>query len=259
MKRIFVFLMLFIGTAAVAHTINWHVDGNIFHTTTCESGEDITPPTAPEKYGYTFKEWGAYIPIEYLESTGTQWIDTGYVPNTNTKVSIKLQFTTLPSDDIFQALLGARNKNRSYSFSIFIAAPCAPVVDKNHIRFDLGHDGSNTCASYDNLTHIGDAFNLTKNGAENYINGKQFESNVSANFSAPFNAYLFALNEADNPIYPSTVRIYSTQIWDNNILIRDFIPVLDKNGTPCLYDKVEGKLYYNAGTGDFIAGPVIGE
>ena len=30
-------------------------------------------------------------------------------------------------------------------------------------------------------------------------------------------------------------------------------------GTPCLYDKVERKFYYNAGTGQFIAGPVIGE
>ena len=44
-------------TVAMAHTINWHVDGDIYQTTTCDSGESITPPTAPYKYGYHLKEW----------------------------------------------------------------------------------------------------------------------------------------------------------------------------------------------------------
>ena len=34
-------------------------------------------------------------------------------------------------------------------------------------------------------------------------------------------------------------------------------PVLDKNGTPCMYDNVTDQFFYNAGTGQFIAGPVI--
>ena len=36
-------------------------------------------------------------------------------------------------------------------------------------------------------------------------------------------------------------------------------PVLDKNGIPCMYDKVTDQFFYNQGTGQFIAGPVVTE
>ena len=51
----------------------------------------------------------------------------------------------------------------------------------------------------------------------------------------------------------SRAKFYSIKIYDKEtqILVRDFIPVLDKEGTPCLYDKVEKKFYYNQGTGEF--------
>ncbi len=58
MKPFLLFLSaLFIATTAIAHTINWYVDGSVYHTTTCESGENIILPTQPEKYGYTFQGW----------------------------------------------------------------------------------------------------------------------------------------------------------------------------------------------------------
>lgn len=46
----------------------------------------------------------------------------------------------------------------------------------------------------------------------------------------------------------------SFKIYDNNDLVRDFIPVLDNNGIACLFDKVENKYYYNQGTGEFLYG-----
>lgn len=52
-----------------------------------------------------------------------------------------------------------------------------------------------------------------------------------------------------------TANIYSFKIYDNGTLIRDMIPVKDLSGVACMYDKVSGQFYYNAGTGDFIAGP----
>ena len=71
--------------------------------------------------------------------------------------------------------------------------------------------------------------------------------------------YLFSINDNNTTPYFSAMQCNRLRIIQNNILVRDFIPVLDKDGVPCMYDKVEGKFYYNAGTGDFIAGPVIGE
>ena len=70
--------------------------------------------------------------------------------------------------------------------------------------------------------------------------------------------HMFA-NKRPTSIAPGKIKIYYFKIYDNDVLVRDFIPVLDNYGTPCMYDKVERKFYYNAGTGDFIAGPIIGE
>ena len=40
-----------------AQTTNWYVDGTLYQTTSCTSGNDVTPPTAPTKRGYTFSGW----------------------------------------------------------------------------------------------------------------------------------------------------------------------------------------------------------
>ena len=34
-----------------------------------------------------------YKEVEYIESTGTQYIDTGYIPKTNTKLELTLSFS----------------------------------------------------------------------------------------------------------------------------------------------------------------------
>jgi uncharacterized repeat protein (TIGR02543 family) len=59
MKRIFGILSLMITTVSYAdtETIKWYVDGNVYNTTTCQSGGNVTLPTQPSKPGYTFVGW----------------------------------------------------------------------------------------------------------------------------------------------------------------------------------------------------------
>ena len=33
--------------------------------------------------------------------------------------------------------------------------------------------------------------------------------------------------------------------------VQNLVPILDSNGTPCLYDIVKRRFHYNQGTGDF--------
>ena len=61
MKR-FVLIMLSIFTCAIAtaatETTEWYVGANLYATTSCETGGDIsTPPQNPTKKGYTFQGW----------------------------------------------------------------------------------------------------------------------------------------------------------------------------------------------------------
>ena len=71
--------------------------------------------------------------------------------------------------------------------------------------------------------------------------------------------YIFAVHRTAGSKYIGKMRLYHFRLYNGDTLVRDFIPVLDQNDTPCLYDRVSRTLFYNVGTGDFIAGPVITE
>ena len=47
------------------------------------------------------------------------------------------------------------------------------------------------------------------------------------------------------------MKLYHAKIILNETLIRDFIPILNNDGIPCLLDTIEGKFYYNSGYGNF--------
>lgn len=69
MKKITILCVALFSTNAIARTIDWYVDGQIYQTTSCEYGDSITPPTPPAKYGYTFQYWND---PGIIEGTGIQ-------------------------------------------------------------------------------------------------------------------------------------------------------------------------------------------
>ena len=50
---------------------------------------------------------------------------------------------------------------------------------------------------------------------------------------------------------PVGTRIYYCKFYESGTLVRNFVPVLDKSGVPCLYDTVTRTFKYNAGSGTF--------
>ena len=250
MKKFLILLsMLFCFTAyAQTETLNWYMDGQTYATTTCESGNDILLPTTPTKRGYTFKGWAEYIPIEYLESTGTQYIDTGYKPNDNTRMKITYIFT-----GTYGNIFGTRNSVNNAAFSI------AYPPSQNALLLDYGseRDESVTKAPWSN-TLIAVDFNKNILYMDNLSTGITYTKTFTIQtFHANYNQILFGFNNL-GIIAPALAIIYSCKLYDNDVLVRDFIPVLDGNGTPCMYDKVTKQFFYNQGTGQFIAGPIIG-
>lgn len=56
---------------------------------------------------------------------------------------------------------------------------------------------------------------------------------------------------------PMEMKIYGLKVWDNDVLLRDCIPVLRKSDSkPCLYDLVSGEFYLPQ-TGDFTYGALV--
>ena len=75
-----------------------------------------------------------------------------------------------------------------------------------------------------------------------------------SSFETPQTAYIFDIS--GNPWIKTKAkgRLYYCKIYDGNTLVRDFVPVIDGSNIACLYDRVEKKCYYNAGTGTFSYG-----
>ena len=83
---------------------------------------------------------------------------------------------------------------------------------------------------------------------------KTFSATTSTTaFAYPI--FLFALDNAGSPADYGYFRIKSARMWNSsNELIRDYIPVIDKDGKAAMYDKVNGEFYYNKGSGSFKVG-----
>ena len=251
---------LFVYSVAFAktETINWYVEDGLYTTTTCETGSDINLPTPPTKYGYTFIGWsGDFTPVEYVESTGTQYIDTEW-NLTDTQLDFEIDVTFAKGADsqnnyavIAGVNLGASGEKQYYLLQYYetstnLVSVCNAdrtnkinfSIDENAINsFNIKYSDSKTTVTY---TNTGET-----QYAENTIHDR-----------GNYNLYLFAANTLKGAQQFSKIRLYSYSIKVNGEYVRDFIPVIDKNDVPCLYDRIEGKLHYNAGTDLLIAGPI---
>ena len=77
---------------------------------------------------------------------------------------------------------------------------------------------------------------------------------ISNDYESPSSLTIFALKNNNSVIQYGNLQLYSFKIYDNNTLVRDYIPVLGLSSRPCLFDKLEKKCYYNRGTGEFLYG-----
>ena len=80
-----------------------------------------------------------------------------------------------------------------------------------------------------------------------YTSGSNSNALVDQNFVLCWNNY-------DSK---SSIKIYRFKLYWYQYLVRDMIPVRDFANRVCMYDMAENRFFYNNGTGDFIAGPVI--
>ena len=187
-----------------------------------------------------------YTELEYLESTGEQWIETDYYLKNYSQVDAKFSILSGNNNSIF----GSRDSKNSY-----MLLQASRVNKKLH--FYCGY-------KIDYWREINEPL-YNKIYLSSSENGKiiiQDLGNINMNcntFELTEPMYIFAFNESGVAAFISeSTRLYYLKIIENNELIHEYIPVLDSNNKPALYDKIEGNFYYNQGTGeDFRAGPAV--
>lgn len=183
-----------------------------------------------------------YTRIQYIESTGTQWIDTGILLNQDSGAEVDFQFTRRQGSMEHNFILGSRNTGPSNAFYF------AGYSNANYFAWGY-NDQPNNLVTSDLQRHI-----MKRDKDKAYFDGNLIATQTKASFTTPGTAYLFACRQNNQPYLPGEIKMYSAKIWNNDKLVRDMIPVLDYDGTPCMLDQVNDRLYYNDGTGEFIPG-----
>ena len=207
---------------------------------------------------------GAYRRVEYLESTGTQYIDTGIVLNKGCIIAVTFEVGDLSISDNYssygwryygdyggkqQLYINARRDDNAIYRMVIAGVPASTSGTGGTIWYDLNVKNTIVLDSYSEKIYM--------NGVEvggsykyDFSNGTAFNSGGSS----VYNPYLFAMNNKGAVAAISNrTKIYGYSIKQNNAFVQNFIPCVRKaDNKPGMYDTVSKTFYINAGTGEFI-------
>ena len=187
-----------------------------------------------------------YTRLEYLESTGTQYINTKYITNSKTKMYVDFKITDLVSIRNWVAGSNDHNNNARFAFGVNISGTSS-TWQYNICNISPTSGGTNT--NRNTIEYDAYIQRIRLNG--NNVSVSPTWNNLDNNILP---ILIFASSNSNGTTSNSYSRIYSVMIYENNALIANFIPALDLNGKPCMYDTVSKQPFYNQGTGEFLYG-----
>lgn len=191
-----------------------------------------------------------YTQLKWIQSSGTQIINTGVHPTLETKVSIKFCY-------------------HSGTFSSYVAPtgsanPTLSIFAKNSITSSMGYWGFGNKTDFTTIspyqaTDDVPTYTLDKTNAT--IEQANIPTRTAAcgatamSGSADTTIGIFGRYNGTTAERMSPIRFFREKIWDNGTLIRDFVPAMENSTqTIGLYDIVNNIFYTNQGTGTFESG-----
>lgn len=202
-----------------------------------------TPPSSGLPSGYT--------EVEYVENTGTSYINTNFVPNQDTRILCTMQCVTSTNSTLH---LGAGGWDKTTGMWLTYERGITGTL---HISWG----NSTTWAIYNNVHGDYDVHTYDWNKNQFYRDETLIGSVTYTQFTCSDNLGIFATIQ--NGASPTDVifkgKLYSFKIYDNDTLVRDFIPCTrDSDSTAGVYDIVNDAFYSSARSGvELVAGPTI--
>ena len=187
--------------------------------------------------------------VEHLESTGTQWINTGVPYSDPCTIRVVAELTPSSAErDLFGAYTVANTNGNMvcgiYNYFVFLFNYPLNRLDSER----LGSDP----VMLDIVCECGN------NKRTLTVNGQSYYGDVVYFNGADITIYR---GNAGNSSYRGIFKCYRFSIARAGVLVRDFIPVrfTNENGVSegAMYDRVTKKIFRNQGTGAFVIGPDI--
>ena len=182
-----------------------------------------------------------YNYLNYITTTGTEYIDTGVNAKTGLSSEIELSFNDLTTANDFTILGARKSDQRIYLLHYY-----------NSFTFGYGNYYSlgtttNINTNYTITTNLGATSQTLTNGTNTIT------KNITTTYDLGLNLYLFALNHDGNVKYMApSLNLYSCKIYDGENLVRSFIPAQRISDNKIgLLDIVNNKFYLNQGNTSF--------
>ncbi|MBQ3785502.1 MAG: InlB B-repeat-containing protein, partial [Alphaproteobacteria bacterium] len=217
----------------------------------CTYDGTLTPPaTIPTKTGYTFKGWtvrdvpDGYTKLQYIESTGTQYINTGVVQDTiNFQVNLVVSFA---------------NANTRYIYGVSSSSPMYFGRYTNG-RFEQNQQFTSLVSGVNKRVNLQWGKNSSNNLMKLVVTvDNQSETLVSTASGTVTNKnFLLFANNGNSVNSILSGRIYSAQIYKNGVLAFSGVPAKNSSNVVGMWDTVTKTFFENAGTGTFTAGPAV--
>lgn len=181
-----------------------------------------------------------YTELDYIETTGSgqsneggsgQYINTEFVANQDTRMVCEIMW--MGGMHGFGARSSVSNKN----FSVRV------ISDK--WQFGYGNGVTTGTVSAERNWQVVD---INKN--QLFVDGELSVERDYTEFKCAYAVAIGAIRAA--AVYFGSARYRSCQIYDDGVLVRDFIPCKNAEGEVGMYDTVNAKFYGNAGTGEFL-------
>ena len=180
-----------------------------------------------------------YTAVDYLQSSGSQYIDTGRKLTQDSDITI--DFMIIDKLDSNAGILGSRESPSKNNLALFKQRSDRVFVGD----FSKYPQYRFMTSSSLNRTKI----RMNKTGV--WVNDilKTSWSDV-ADFETPTNGLIFDVGNNNWTGNKAVMQLYGYA--DGNA--QKLVPCLDANGVPCLYDLISKTAFYNQGSGSFTWG-----
>ena len=193
--------------------------------------------------------------VEYVESSDSQYIDTGIKPTKNIRMLLDMAILSTSGN---AAVFGLEGQTVSYSIYRNTASPAYWGYTHN----DGSANWQNSGYPADTARHVFDfnryiaasnAYYLVYDGREPY---KELAGSITK--EGKYSLYLGGRRRGSGaPSYYSSHRIWSCQMYDGETLVRDFVPWNYVSGEKGLWERTENKFYKSKSSTGYTAGGTI--
>lgn len=199
--------------------------------------------------------------VEYLEASGTQWLNSGVNLGMN---------DTVVADYAFSQSNFTRSRDLFGVYQMGMTARYIFLYSSGSwtIRFDKANGSSTASSTSPGVSatpgsrqtvtmHIGSGTSSIVSASGETLYSGTLTGTISQNATAPLGIFTLNNKGSFDTAYACAAKIYAFRIYDENNALRiDLVPCTI-GGTPAMYDRVTGDYLSNVGTGDFATGATM--